>query len=128
MSAEQLQLRERITAALDEAQLPLGTATLANGETTPAINCGDWPDGTTVTGLEVLIGATPRQRALDAFVFLGFVNVHSVRLIAWEGAPDLEDVANTLAEAFWPLDQDPQVLPENDLMPEQVLLAITLQD
>lgn len=122
-----LELRERLLAVLTGPLAP-GTAILPGGQTTPAITVGDWPEGTTVTGLEVLIGSTPRQRAIDAFEFLGYVEVWTVRLVNWQNAVNLEDAANAVAAEFWPLDADPQVIPENSLVPEQVVLSVVLQD
>ncbi|WP_295818018.1 hypothetical protein [uncultured Deinococcus sp.] len=117
------ELRDRIEAALGDAGVPLGTA-LVNDTPTPAIVVGDWPEGTTVTGLEVVIRATPNQETIAGFEFIGFVRSYRVRLINWSGTENLEDACNALAGAFWPLAEDPAVIPQSPDYPEQVTLAL----
>lgn len=117
-------LRERLERAFQTADVPLGTATFQNGSITPALNVGDWPDGTTVTGLEVIVARTPTLQSIDAFAFLGLVPSYTLRLINWSGTEDLEAATNAIAEEFWPLAEEPRLLPETPRTPEQLTLAV----
>ncbi|MBZ9753005.1 hypothetical protein K7W42_19385 [Deinococcus sp. HMF7604] len=117
-------LRSQLEAAFTAAGVALGLATV-NGVPVAALNIGDWPEGTTVTGLEVLVSRTPQQREVDAFAFLGFVPSYTIRLINWSGAEDLEAATNAIAEVFWPLAEEPRLIPESPQNPEQVTLAVT---
>lgn len=119
-----LPLRERIEAALRDGDVKLGTATLPNKARTPALTVGDWPEGTTVTGLEVIVSRNPRQQSIEAFAFVGFIPSFEVRLINWSGREDLEAASNAIAAAFWPLAEDPALIPASPLNPEQVTLAV----
>lgn len=119
------EIADRIRAALAEAGVPLGVATFREGHTRDALNVGDWPEGTTVTGLEVIVAANPKQQTVPAFSFLGFQNSFPVRLINQSGEEDLEAATNAIAEIFWPLAEDPRLLEESRDYPEQVTLAVT---
>jgi hypothetical protein len=118
-------VRDAIEAALADADVPLGIATFPDGHTTPALNVGDWQDGTTVTGLEVVIAPNPAQKSVPAFEFLGFQRSYPVRLINWGGSEDLEAAVNAIAAVFWPLAEDPRLLPASPDYPEQVTLSVT---
>lgn len=119
------EIAERIRAALAEAGVPLGVARFATGQEVPALSVGDWPEGTTVTGLEVIVSVNPKQEVVPAFAFLGFQTSYPVRLINQSGAEDLEAACNAIAEVFWPLADEPRLLPESRDYPEQVTLAVT---
>lgn len=118
-------LRARVIAALNAENIPLGTA-VVGGIDTPALVIGDWPEGTTVRGLEVVISATPTQETIPAFEFVGFLRAYPVRLINWSGQENLEDASNALAAAFWPLAEDPALIRESADYPEQVTLSLTV--
>jgi hypothetical protein len=119
------EIAEGVRAALAEAEVPLGVATFSTGQTTDGLTVGDWPEGTTVTGLEVIISANPRQRVVPAFAFLGFDTSYPIRLVNQSGTEDLEAAVNAIASAFWPLADDPTLLLESRDYPEQVTLAVT---
>lgn len=119
------EVAERIKAALAEEGVPLGVATFREGHTRAALNIGDWPEGTTVTGLEIIVAPNPRQQVVPAFAFLGYQQSYPVRLINQSGSEDLEAATNAIAAAFWPLADDPRLLEESRDYPEQVTLAVT---
>ncbi|UQN10368.1 hypothetical protein [Deinococcus sp. QL22] len=118
-------IAERVRVAFVEAGVVLGVATFPGGQTADGLTVGDWPEGTTVTGLEVIISANPRQRVVPAFAFLGFQTSFPIRLVNQSGQEDLEAAVNAIAEAFWPLADDPALLEESRDYPEQVTLAVT---
>lgn len=124
MTADAKAVREAIKAALDADGVPLGTATLSNGSTVPALTVGDWQGTVTVQGLEVIVAMNPQQQALEAFAFPGFIPSYTVRLINWSGREDLEAAVNAIAERFWPLAQDPALIPESAANPEQLTIAV----
>lgn len=99
--------------------------TLPGGSETPAIYIGEPPEGTTATGLEVLITLNPRQKAPDAFQFLGYIESWPIRLVNRDHV-DLEAATNAIAKAFWPFDEDPVLLPESPQTYEQVTFSVTL--
>jgi hypothetical protein len=117
-------LRAQVEAAFEASQVQIGVYTFPGGQTSPAICVGDPPEGTSVTGLEVLIARNPDRTTLPGFEFIGFIEEWPVRFINW-GNADLEDAANALALAFHPLAQDPQILPASPDYPEQLTLKIT---
>jgi len=120
-----LEVRTRVEAALLAAGVPLGTYTLPGGQPTPAISVGDPPQGTTATGLEVLISRNPQQRAPDAFQFVGYIEAYPIRLVNRDHV-DLEAATNAIAQEFWPFDEDPVLLPESPQTYEQVTFSVTL--
>jgi hypothetical protein len=118
------ELRAQVEEALASSGVDVGTYTYPGGATAPAIYVGDPPEGTSVTGLEVLIARNPDRSTLPGFEFIGFIEEWPVRFINW-GNADLEEAANALAVAFYPLAQDPQILPASPDYPEQLTLKIT---
>lgn len=118
------QLRTRVEHALEQEGVKLGTATIG-GQAVPALNIGDWPEGTTVQGLEIIISRNPTQEPIPGFEFVGFITSYPIRAVNWSGAEDLEAVANAIASEFWPLAQDPARIPESPSYPEQITLAVT---
>ncbi len=124
MTADAKAIRQVIRDALQADGIPLGEARLPNGSLVSALTVGDWEDGTTVTGLEVLIATNPQQQALETFAFPGFIPSYAVRLINWSGREDLEAAVNAIAERFWPLAQDPALIPESAANPEQLTIAV----
>lgn len=119
------EIAARIREAFAREGVTLGTARFKEGHTRDALTIGDWPSGTTVTGLEVIVSHSPRQRAPATFGFLGFETAYPVRLVNQSGSEDLEAAVNAIASAFWPLADDPALLPESRDYPEQVTLAVT---
>lgn len=124
MTADAKAIRQVIRDALQADGIPLGEASLSNGSTTPALTVGDWEGTVTVTGLEVIVARNPQQEALEAFAFPGFIPSYTVRLINWSGREDLEAAVNAIAERFWPLAQDPALIPESAANPEQLTIAV----
>ena len=118
------EFRAQIEEALAAGGVELGTYTYPGNATAPAICVGDPPEGTSVTGLEVLIARNPDRITLPGFEFVGFIEEWPVRFINW-GNADLEEAVNALAVAFHPLAQDPQILPASPDYPEQLTLKIT---
>ncbi|MGY2892752.1 hypothetical protein [Deinococcus sp. UYEF24] len=118
------ELRAQVEEALASEGVEVGTYTYLGGGTSPAICVGDPPEGTSVTGLEVLIARNPDRSTLPGFEFIGFIEEWPIRFINW-GNADLEAAANALAVAFHPLAQDPQILPASPDYPEQLTLKIT---
>ncbi|MGY2892479.1 hypothetical protein [Deinococcus sp. UYEF24] len=119
-----LAIRRLITEALAKGEIQVGTAHFQSGDETAAINVGDWPEGTTVHGLEVLIASTPRPVQLDSSAYLGSIPNWPVRLVNWSGTANLEDVVNAVAEAFYPFGEDPRVLEASPDYPEQVTFTV----
>lgn len=118
-------VKDRLLAALAEGEVELGEYRLPKGSVAPAIYVGEPPEGTTATGLEVLIARNPRQVAPEAFQFLGYIEVWPVRLIN-RGHQDLEAATNAIAQAFWPFEENPVLLPEGPETFEQVTFSVTL--
>jgi len=119
-----LTIRTQINEALATGGIVIGTARFQTGDETPAINVGDWPEGTTVAGLEVLIASTPKPVQLDTSAYLGSIPNWPVRIVNWSGTADLEDVVNAIAETFFPFGEDPRVLEASPDYPEQVTFTV----
>lgn len=119
-----LTIRTQIAQALAAGEIQVGTARFQTGDETPAINVGDWPEGTTVQGLEVLIADTPKMVQLNASAYLGSIANWPVRIVNWNGAADLEAVVNAIAETFFPFGEDPRVLEASPDYPEQVTFTV----
>ena len=117
-------IRDQVALALAAGGVTVGTYTFQGGQTAPAISVKDVPQGTSVTGLEVLIARNPDRKMLRGFEFLGFIEEWPVRLINW-GNVDLEDACNAIAEVFHPLAEDPSLLPASPDYPEQCTLKLT---
>jgi hypothetical protein len=96
-----LTLRSSITTALGAA---IGTYTLANGSTTPAVAVRDRGEavapGTTVTGLEVVIVSQPSLLPVRQYTNYKAQQEWSVYLVAWTAGVDLEGAATTLLATF----------------------------
>lgn len=124
------EFRAQVEAAL--ADVVLGVYTLPNGESTPAVYVGDPPEGTTVSGLEVMIYPTPKPRIVNTFG--GNLNIKSwqVRVINHpyppgvpvpEGGNDLDAAIDAITDAF-PGMPTPQLIEEAGDIAEQVLLTV----
>lgn len=119
-----LGVRRRIEQALATAGVVLGTARHKDGTTTPALVVGDWPEGTTVEGLEIILSRNPQQQPVPGFDYMGFIRSWPVRAVNHSGREDLEAVANALAEEFWPLWAGPDLLPATTDYFEQMTLEV----
>lgn len=84
----------------------LGTYTLANGSTTPAISVrdqgGTMAAGTTVEGIEVVITAEPELEPVAAYVNEAAFSRWILYLVDWSGAnaPRLQAVAAKIIAAY----------------------------
>lgn len=125
-----LGLRQQVETALTD--VALGEYTLPNGATTPAITVGDPPDGTTVSGLEVVIYPAPKPNIVNTFG--GNINIKSwlVRIVNHPyppdelqpaGAGDLDAAMDAITDAF-PGMPTPQLIEEAGDIAEQVLFTI----
>ena len=120
-----VQMRQRIEQALADAEVELGIYRFEGGAKAPAFYMGDPPEGTTVEGLEVLMSPNPKRTSVDAFEYLGAPLSYPVRLINHADQPDvLEHATNALAEAFWPFDDEPALLPATINYPEQATFSL----
>lgn len=119
-----LGVRRQIEQALAAAGVKLGTARYKDGKTVPALVVGDWPEGTTVTGLGVILSVNPQQQEVPGFSYMGFIRSWPVRAVNHSGRENLEAVANALAEEFWPLWEGPELLPATADYPEQMTLSV----
>lgn len=117
------ELREAVQAALRDADVTLGTYRYPGGQTTPALYVGDPPEGVTVTGLEVLIPATPESTVISTFAGPITIDHYPVRAVAHDGR-SLAPVWQALASAFRSTSA-PQVLQATDRYPDQMLVTIT---
>lgn len=81
----------------------LGTYTLSNGATTPAIVVRDPGEGmtagTTVSGLEVVISSVPDLEEQAQYRLAPFIQTWNVFLLDW-GGTDIEDAMATLQSGF----------------------------
>ena len=82
----------------------LGTYTLPNGATTPAISVRssgeNLPTGTTATGLEVVIIRDPDLTPIPQYADAGALRNWTVFLIDWSESVDLEPIGAYMIEAF----------------------------
>lgn len=84
----------------------LGTYSLPNGSTTPAIGVRDYgvslPAGTTVTGIEVLIISEPELEPVRAYKDEAAFDRWTIFLVDWSGssAPRLKVVAGKILKAY----------------------------
>jgi hypothetical protein len=96
-----LSLRSQLATVLDPF---LGTYTLANGITTPALAVRDEGEalapGTKVTGLECVILETPEPRALLQYKAQGTLQDWTAYLVDWDGTAALETIAGILIYSF----------------------------
>ena len=94
-------LRSQIASVLSA---DLGTYTLANGETTPAISvCDDGyrtSAGTTVTGLEAVLISQPRLVPVREYQAQNAIREWTVYLLGWGSGVDLQEPAALLVAAF----------------------------
>lgn len=81
----------------------LGTYTLSNGATTPAIVVRDPGEGmtagTTVSGLEVVISSVPELEEQAQYRLAPFIQTWNVFLLDW-GGTNIEDAMATLQSGF----------------------------
>ena len=118
-------VKRLVNEALAAAQVELGTAAYQGNEVA-AINIGDWPEGTIVDGLEVIIPTAPKLDKPAGFAFLGFQRTWRVRFINHAAIPDiLEAAANAVATLFPDCD-DPQILEESPETPEQMVIGVNV--
>lgn len=96
-----LTLRAQITTALGAA---VGTYTLANGITTPAVAVRDYGEpvspGTSVSGLEVVILSQPDLVPIRQYTDTPAFREWTVFLVAWGAGVDLQGAAATLLANF----------------------------
>jgi hypothetical protein len=96
-----LELRNALASLLSAS---LGTYTLGNGSTTPAISVravGERrPVDTTVTGMEVVIVRDPELSPIDAYKDPGAFREWTVYLIDWSDATSLEAPAAAVVAAY----------------------------
>ena len=96
-----LTLRSQITTALGVA---IGTYTLANGSTTPAVAVRDRGEavspGTKVSGLEVVIVAQPNLVPVRQYTDVKAQEEWSVFLVAWTAGVNLKGAAATLLALY----------------------------
>lgn len=82
----------------------LGTYTLANGMTTPAISVraeGDsFPPGTTVQGLECVILREPELRPVRQYKQEQAFSIWTLYLVDWGGEASLQEVGGRLIWAY----------------------------
>jgi hypothetical protein len=97
-----LALRTSIAATLSSL---IGTYTLANGSTTPAISVRgsgeSLPAGTTVTGMEVVILRDPELQAIPSYQKGQAINRWTLYLVDWDMTASLQEAAGKLIWA-WP--------------------------
>jgi hypothetical protein len=96
-----LELRTELASLLSAS---LGTYTLPNGATTPAISVRSsgeaLPTGTSVTGLEVVLIRDPDLTPIPQYTDAGALRSWTVFLIDWSDATDLEPIGAYLVEAY----------------------------
>jgi hypothetical protein len=96
-----LELRTELASLLSAS---LGTYTLPNGATTPAISVRSsgeaLPTGTSVTGLEVVLIRDPDLTPIPQYTDSGALRSWTVFLIDWSDATDLEPIGAYLVEAY----------------------------
>ena len=96
-----LELRNELASLLSAS---LGTYTLPNGATTPAISVRSsgeaLPTGTTVTGLEVVLIRDPDLTPIPQYAEAGALRNWTVFLVDWSDATDLEPIGAYLVEAY----------------------------
>lgn len=117
------ELRDTLEGALARWGVPLGTYTLPGGAQAPALWVGDVPDGTTVTGLEVLIPATPEQDVIQIMAGVLTIDRYPVRLVSHDGQP-LKAALSAVYGTFRTV-TDVNALPATSDYPEQVVVTIT---
>lgn len=96
-----LELRTELASLLSAS---LGTYTLPNGATTPAIAVRSSGEslsaGTSVTGLEVVIIRDPNLTPIPQYAESGALRTWTVFLIDWSDAVDLEPIGAYIIEAY----------------------------
>tara|TARA_R110000868_G_scaffold375260_1_gene639748 strand:+ start:342 stop:803 length:462 start_codon:yes stop_codon:yes gene_type:complete len=96
-----LSLRSALEATISSN---LGTYTLANGTTTPAVTVREYgeapPPGQTVTGLEMVIIRSPELNPLLQQENEVAFQTWNVFLVDWAGGTNLEECAGRLIWAF----------------------------
>jgi hypothetical protein len=96
-----LELRTELATLLSAS---LGTYTLPNGSTTPAIAVRSSGQalsaGTTVTGLEVVVIRDPDLTPIPQYSDSGALRAWTVYLVDWSDAVDLEPIGAYIVEAY----------------------------
>ena len=96
-----LELRTELATLLSAS---LGTYTLPNGATTPAIAVRSSGEalsaGTTVTGLEVVVIRDPDLTPIPQYTDSGALRAWTVYLVDWSDAVDLEPIGAYIVEAY----------------------------
>jgi hypothetical protein len=96
-----LELRTELASLLSAS---LGTYTLPNGSTTPAIAVRSSGQalsaGTTVTGLEVVVIRDPDLTPIPQYAESGALRSWTVFLVDWSDAVDLEPIGAYIVEAY----------------------------
>lgn len=96
-----LTLRYLIVQAIDDY---LGTYTLGNGTTTPALSVRQVGEGlapgTTVTGLEVIIVTEPDLSPIRAYMNEESFRDWTIYLVGWDNTANLSTAAAELLYAF----------------------------
>lgn len=117
------EFRDALEGAFAQAGVPLGTYTLPSGAQVPALWVGDVPEGTTVTGLEVLIPATPDQEVIQVMAAAITIDRYPVRLVSHDGQP-LKPALSAVYGAFRTV-TDMNALSATADYPDQVVVTIT---
>lgn len=96
-----LSLRTQLAVTLSSY---LGTYTLANGSTTPAISVRavgeSLPPNTTVTGLECVILREPELETITAYRKELAISRWTVYLVDWNGNSSLQEIAGKLIWSY----------------------------
>lgn len=96
-----LSLRNALAVTLNSY---LGTYTLANGSTTPAISVRapgeSLPANTTVIGLEVVIVREPELETITQYTKALAISRWTVYLVDWSGNASLQEIAGKLIWAY----------------------------
>jgi hypothetical protein len=120
-----LELRTELASLLSAS---LGTYTLPNGSTTPAIavrSSGEsLPAGTTVTGLEVVIIRDPNLTPIPQYAEPGALRTWTVFLVDWSDAVDLEPIAAYIIEAYAGTAVSPVAVPKGTGPQNQMRITI----
>jgi hypothetical protein len=103
----------------------LGTYTLANGSTTPAISVRATGEtlqpGTTVSGMEVVIVRDPEGEPVPQYTAVQAFDVWTVLIVKWGGAYELQTVRDLVLGAY------PDTTFETPAVPEGVGPAAQLR-
>lgn len=128
MNVAAREVRTGVRNALLAGGVKIGTARLPNGTMVEALVMGDFPEGTTASGLEIQISEEPELTPMGGFEHLGFQRVWTVRVIDWKSGDhetdQLEQAANALVAVYHPFESGPDILPASPDYPEQMVIGI----